>query len=549
MGVEVKSNSANPVITDNFGIFELHFVDKEPGDDVRLILKKEGMEVVNRKELEVVLRKNPIYELQIVLCKKGERDKWVLNYYGITRQTINENYEKLLKKIEKYESSNTNERIAHLEARKKAALAHAKYLGEMFAEVNLDGAPELFKEAFNYFQQEDIEKALKVLDDSKINEGIRKALKEKQKAEEVIEKWVESYKFKARLYIANLRFDEAERYFQKAIEVAPDNFDNIFDFAYYLRKQNQHHKSITLYKKVLPLAKSERQKANIFNNLGNLYSEIDKFAKAQSSYEGALKIYRDLAGENPGVYLTYVARTLNNLGVLYEKINRPNDALLFCEQALKIYRKLGADNLSEYSHAIADIFNNLGVSYKKINHFDEALSSFEKALKIYKKLEVDNPLDYSPYVARTFNNLALLHMKKNHFRKALVSYKKALEIRQKLAADNPRAYLPSVARTLNNLGVLCETMNQFENASSFYIETLNIYKKLAAENPQAYLPSIARSYNNLGDVYSKINRIGDAYLFYQKALKIYKELAADNPQAYLPYAAQITKNLEKLSKE
>ena len=55
--------------------------------------------------------------------------------------------------------------MASLEAQRDAALKHARELAEKFAEVNLDEASEIYKEAFSYFQDGDIEKALESLDD------------------------------------------------------------------------------------------------------------------------------------------------------------------------------------------------------------------------------------------------------------------------------------------------------------------------------------------------------------------------------------------------
>jgi Tfp pilus assembly protein PilF len=49
--------------------------------------------------------------------------------------------------------------------------------------------------------------------------------------------------FKAQLLIIKLRFEEAETYFKKAIQVAPDNINNIIAFANFHYKQNQFNKA------------------------------------------------------------------------------------------------------------------------------------------------------------------------------------------------------------------------------------------------------------------------------------------------------------------
>lgn len=58
-GAEVLATLyANPDLTDSEGKFELLFVGKEPGDRVEFEVKKKGYEVVNRKTLVAILRKD-----------------------------------------------------------------------------------------------------------------------------------------------------------------------------------------------------------------------------------------------------------------------------------------------------------------------------------------------------------------------------------------------------------------------------------------------------------------------------------------------------------
>ncbi|MFC2145752.1 tetratricopeptide repeat protein [Acidobacteriota bacterium] len=547
-GAKIGAFNANPTVTNSFGQFELVFVDNEPGDIVNLTVIKEGLEVVNRKELEVILRRNPDFLVEIFMCKKGQRDKYAMIYYEIVEHAIKVSYEKRLEAIEEKEVDpiKKNRAINKLKAQRNAALAQAKELAIRFAEVNLDNTSDLYKIAFNYFRQGDIAKSLEILDDSKIYNAIRKAQIEKQTAE-VINRYVENYKLKAQLSMVTLQFDEAESYFLKAIEAEPSNIYNFFDFAYYLSQQNQHHKSLSMYEKALPLARTERQKAEIFNNIGNLYSAINNFNDALYSYKKALEIYRNLSQKNLP-YILYVAKILNNLALLYAKTNRFDDALCSYKEALEIYNKLSVDNSSEYLPYVAFTLNNLGVLYKNNNRLYEASSAYKKALETFKEL-TNSHHSYLPSVAKTLNNLASVYMLENEYNDALATYKKALEIKQKLAAENPNAYLPSVAMTFSNLGVLYENTNQFDDALHSYEEALKIYENFATANPQAYLPYVAKILYNSGDVYRKINRFNAAQANLKKALNIYKSLSKENPVLYSTFVDRIKNDLKKLLKE
>ncbi|MCP4123653.1 MAG: tetratricopeptide repeat protein, partial [Bacteroidetes bacterium] len=118
------------------------------------------------------------------------------------------------------------------------------------------------------------------------------------------------------------------------------------------------------------------------------------------------------------------------------------------EEALKIYRELAKENPRTYLPDVAMTLNNLAVLQKAKNEFPQALEKYEEALKIYRELAKENPRTYLPDVAMTLNNLANLHSDKNEFPQALEKYEEALKIRRELAKENPRRYEIEYAKLL-----------------------------------------------------------------------------------------------------
>ena len=101
---------------------------------------------------------------------------------------------------------------------------------------------------------------------------------------------------------------------------------------------------------VLELARRNQDNAKIattLNNLGILDGDQNRPEAARKGFEEALKIYHQLAQENPDTYLPNVALTLNNLANLDRDQNRP-------EAARKGYE--------ERSRFIADWFKNTQIS-------------------------------------------------------------------------------------------------------------------------------------------------------------------------------------------
>jgi len=64
---------------------------------------------------------------------------------------------------------------------------------------------------------------------------------------------------------------------------------------------------------------------------------ITKITKAESLYKEALEIYRNLAEENPRVYLPDVAMTLNNLSLYYLKaVPDKEKSIAFAKEVMQI---------------------------------------------------------------------------------------------------------------------------------------------------------------------------------------------------------------------
>jgi tetratricopeptide (TPR) repeat protein len=553
---QVSAVGSNSVISTDPGFFELAFPGKAPGDLVFLTVQKPGFEVVNEKDLKrVILRKNPEELLEISMCPAGKWQENAQLYYGIAAKSINDVFDERLKKIEAavMAIAEKEREIQKLREERDAALAQAKKMAEEFAQVNLDEASGLYKEAFACFQQGDIDKALELLNDARLEQGLNNTIavesKAKQRLEEIgkaRKQWAENYILKARLSMIKLRFEEAERNFEKSLEADPGEPGNYSEFIKFLSKQNKFEKGRKICNRALLLEIDDAGKSEFLNNLGLIYCDTGSFAEAEKSCTEALDIRRKLANTNPATYLSDVAKTLNSMGKLYLDTNRFSDAEKSYKEALDIRRKLANTNPAAYLSDVAMTLNSLGILYKDTTRFSDAEKSYTEALDIRRKLAETNPAAYLSDVAKTLNNLGNLYSDTNRFSDAEKSYKESLDIRRKLAETNPAAYLPSVAATLNNLGILYKDTTRFSDAEKSFTEALDKYRKLAETNPAAYLPDLAMTLNNLGTLYSDTTRLSEAEKSYTEALDKYRKLAGTNPAAYLPYVATTLNNLGTL---
>ena len=70
----------------------------------------------------------------------------------------------------------------------------------------------------------------------------------------------------------------------------------------------------------------EKNKSYILGALGILYQNLWRFEEAETAYQEALEIYKELAEKNPEAYKPDFAKTQNNLGNIYSDLRRFEEA-------------------------------------------------------------------------------------------------------------------------------------------------------------------------------------------------------------------------------
>ena len=114
------------------------------------------------------------------------------------------------------------------------------------------------------------------------------------------------------------------------------------------------------------------------------------------------------------------ALALNNIGYVYGNFGKTAKALEFYIQALKLREEI------RDSIGIAESLNNIGFTYKNHENYYQAFAHYERSLAIRMKLK-----DIEK-VALVLNNIAVLYDDQRAFVKAREYYNKALKIHEKL---------------------------------------------------------------------------------------------------------------------
>ena len=166
--VEVGAVAGNPNNTGADGKFTFTFPNRNPGDTVRLIVRKQGYVVVNDIQLEVTLPASPEERPAIfLLCKEGDREEMARRFYRLkSNEAIDETYKK---KFEEAQNASAAE-LARLRQERDQAKAIDEQNKKKVQDAQEASAAELAK----LRQERDQAKA--------IDEQYKKKLQEAQNA-------------------------------------------------------------------------------------------------------------------------------------------------------------------------------------------------------------------------------------------------------------------------------------------------------------------------------------------------------------------------------
>lgn len=261
------------------------------------------------------------------------------------------------------------------------------------------------------------------------------------------------------------------------------------------------------------------------NNLASLHRDANEYPNALKENEEALKIFRELAEENPTEYLTYVTMTLNDLANTLYKVGEKcynqknyNEAEKHYLRCLEISRELTKDNPTKYFPAIALFQYKLGLLYTKINEYPKVFEAYEEALKFFRN-HVDDDPEYPKYLTAILYNLGLLYSNNKEYPKAFEAYKEATIIN-----PNNDLYFLKWGDTLADFAKL----NSDEN---IYRESFKKYEKATLINPKNYY-----AFNNWGVSLERLAKLKNDEKIYRESCEKYEKATLINADNYLAFS-------------
>ncbi|CAF1299827.1 unnamed protein product [Adineta steineri] len=233
-----------------------------------------------------------------------------------------------------------------------------------------------------------------------------------------------------------------------------------------LRKMGQFDKAQDIYQVLLDQAKDDKDKADIYHQLGWIKDAQGEYEEALAFYEKSLAVYQKILPSNhPDLGASY-----NNIGLVHRNIGDYPKALSYYEKALEIKQQ----SLPPHLPSLAMSYNNIGLVHKNMDNYPKALSYYERALEIRQQFLPPN----HPDLAASYNNIGNVHADMGNYSKALSSHEKALEIKQQ---SLPPTH-PDLAMSYNNIGNVHENMGDYTKARTFYERAIQIGEQSLPSN-------------------------------------------------------------------
>lgn len=148
--------------------------------------------------------------------------------------------------------------------------------------------------------------------------------------------------------------------------------------------------------------------AKVLGNYGILERK-NNLTQAKELYLDSLKTFGKLSEINQKIHISFMLNVLHNLSVLQNNTEELDDAQQSLQFALKIYRELAINEPRRYMPNVANALHSLGNNFTLNKKFIDAEKSFKEALQIRKKFVELAPKIFEIPLASTYLCLGKLY--------------------------------------------------------------------------------------------------------------------------------------------
>ncbi len=470
----VSADFATPDDTDETGVYNLNFQGLANGTSVELSAEKEGLEVVNNRDLlDVVIPRNR--ELTIYMAEKGALAKAQTELYQINLKSITAEYDQFIERLKTDQEAALTELRGNfqqeIENRWDAEELLRKQLDETkkrlpamakkYARINLDIASDNYRRAYEAFKLGQLDSVIFLLDSNTLN---------------------------AKANLATI--DTLVR--QRAV----------LDFA---------------------ISENERiilQKIEGLELVSQAYELKFEFKKSSEAYLKKIKILEELE-----IYPSELAIAYDNYSLIMSQMGNPKQALLWSKKAVALGKKVKTSKYSPEVFSLA--YSNLSNHFHFLFQEDSALVYNRKAIKILKQ----NGIKIERLYAQNYNRISGPYRRIGQYDSAFFFIRKAIQIHQTSVIDNP---LDELSIYYLSLGACHEDVGAYDSAQFYTKKSIEISQNI---NPRplrrlaygyslisGYLSSEGQQKYMMGDTSILKIKIMEALPYIRRSIRIQENI-------------------------
>lgn len=309
------------------------------------------------------------------------------------------------------------------------------------------------------------------------------------------------------IYRNRSEFSKANTYYKKALEASPHFSpwlgETYLEAGISLLRMTELDSSLTVLQEGILLVKEHpdhQMEASLYNALGNVKREQNRYEEAIDLYIQSLKIFEkrnDLKGQT---------QALSNISNIHNLIGDTDKALEYAMQSLETAKTAGVKSSVAYSYRL------LGRIYRKQKKPDDALKVYQHALALYRELPGRRD------IVETELSIGNIYFDKQDLRQAIEHYKGALNIGKSMA-DSLSTGLAYVS-----IGNAMLELKEYDHAETYIDSALVVVRKKKLASLEL------DSYQLLSAIYEDIGKHALSLLNYKKYIRLRDSLAQEQNQ-------------------
>lgn len=257
------------------------------------------------------------------------------------------------------------------------------------------------------------------------------------------------------------------------------------------RKENKLDSAIFFYNKILRCNISEKEKSDIYEDIGMTYFYKNDFLNTLDNFKHSLYYAKEVGNDS------LIGRRYSDIGVVYDYLGVYDKSAEYYYKALEIF-----ESKNDFL-AVSKIYNNLGIINQNRGEKREALEFYMKSLKIKNDFKVNKILISSTYV-----NIGSVYEDLNDIGNSLLFYKKALSIFEENHSKR------NISLVLGNIASVKLSENELDSANYYTMKAIAINREINNDL------GLIMNYNVKGKVFFYKNRIDSSIYYNLKALNI-----------------------------